>query len=318
MNRPKGLMPAAHPYGFTFTPMPAPSSEILPENTLRKPLWLKAKIPGGADYAQLRDNVREHKLHTVCESASCPNLGECWSKGTATVMILGNTCTRGCRFCDVPKGKPEGLDTEEPERVAESVRLMGLKYVVITSVARDDLKDQGADVWNETILRTRLENPGCRVEVLIPDMQGRTDLIDHILDAGPDVLNHNFETVQRLQKHVRGRGNIRDTSAVLRRAKERGFFTKTSLMLGVGETREEMEDIIRHIADLKVDILTMGQYLSPGGPAHLPVTRFVPPEEFDSLRDYALAQGIRVCQSGPLVRSSYRADEAAEVLFAPV
>jgi lipoic acid synthetase len=294
---------------------PAASPEI--PSPLRKPLWLKAKIPGGADYAQLRDNVREHKLHTVCESASCPNLGECWSKGTATVMILGNTCTRGCRFCDVPKGRPEGLDTEEPERVAESVRLMALKYVVITSVARDDLADQGAEVWNETILRTRLENPGCRVEVLIPDMQGRLDLVDHILDAGPDVLNHNFETVERLQKHVRGRGNIRDTSAVLRRAKERGFFTKTSLMLGVGETREELEGIIRHIAGLKVDILTMGQYLSPGGPAHLPVSRFVPPEEFDSLRDYALTQGIRVCQSGPLVRSSYRADEAAAVLFTP-
>jgi lipoic acid synthetase len=284
------------------TPAPSPT---------RKPLWLKAKIPGGADYAALRDNVREHKLHTVCESASCPNLGECWSAGTATVMILGNTCTRGCRFCDVPKGKPDGLDGEEPERVAESVRLMALKYVVITSVARDDLPDQGADIWHETILRTRLENPGTRVEVLIPDMQGRTELIDHILDAMPDVLNHNFETVQRLQKHVRGRGNIRDTSAVLRRAKERGFITKTSLMVGVGETRGELEEIIRHIAELKVDILTIGQYLSPGGPAHLPVTRFVPPEEFAELRDYALAQGIRVCQSGPLVRSSYKADEAA-------
>jgi lipoic acid synthetase len=282
---------------------------------VRKPTWLKAKIPGGADYAALRDNVREHKLHTVCESASCPNLGECWSAGTATVMILGNTCTRGCRFCDVPKGKPDGLDGEEPERVAESVRLMGLKYVVITSVARDDLADQGAEVWHETILRTRLENPDTRVEVLIPDMQGRSELIDIILDAKPDVLNHNFETVQRLQKHVRGRGNIRDTSAVLRRAKERGFITKTSLMVGVGETREELEDIIRHIAELKVDILTIGQYLSPGGPAHLPVTRFVPPEEFAELRDYALAQGIRVCQSGPLVRSSYKADEAAAVLF---
>jgi lipoic acid synthetase len=281
----------------------------------RKPLWLKAKIPSGAEYAALRDNVREHRLHTVCESASCPNLGECWSAGTATVMILGNTCTRGCRFCDVPKGRPDGLDGEEPERVAESVRLMNLKYVVITSVARDDLPDGGAEIWHETVLRTRLENPGTRVEVLIPDMQGRLDLVDHILDAGPDVLNHNFETVERLQRHVRGRANIRDTSAVLRRAKERGFVTKTSLMVGVGETRGELEDIIRHIADLKVDILTIGQYLSPGGPNHLPVTRFVPPEEFAELHDFALAQGIRVCQSGPLVRSSYKADEAAGVIF---
>jgi lipoic acid synthetase len=292
------------------------STPPIPAAPVRKPLWLKAQIPSGTGYAALRDNVRAHKLHTVCESASCPNLGECWSAGTATVMILGNTCTRGCKFCDVPKGKPDGLDGEEPERVAESVRLMNLKYVVITSVARDDLRDQGAEVWHETILRTRLENPGTRVEVLIPDMQGRLDLVDQILDAAPDVLNHNFETVRRLQKHVRGRGNIADTSAVLARAKARGFVTKTSLMVGVGETREELEEIIRHIADLRVDILTIGQYLSPGGPHHLPVSRFVPPEEFNELRDYALAQGIRVCQSGPLVRSSYKADEAAGVIFA--
>lgn len=282
---------------------------------LRKPVWLKARIPAGPEYAALRENVRSHNLHTVCESASCPNLGECWSEGTATVMILGNTCTRGCRFCDVPKGRPDGLDGEEPERVAESVRLMNLKYVVITSVARDDLKDGGADIWHETILRTRLENPGTRIEILIPDMQGRLDLVDRILDAGPDVLNHNFETVERLQRHVRGKANFRDTSAVLRRAKERGFVTKTSLMLGVGETRGELEAVIDHIADLRVDILTIGQYLSPGGPNHLPVERFVPPEEFDALRDYARSRGIRVCQSGPLVRSSYKADEAAAAIF---
>jgi lipoic acid synthetase len=282
---------------------------------LRKPLWLKAKIPSGPEYSALRENVRSHGLHTVCESASCPNLGECWSEGTATVMILGNTCTRGCKFCDVPKGRPDGLDGEEPERVAESVRLMNLKYVVITSVARDDLQDGGAEIWHETVMRTRLENPGTRVEILIPDMQGRLDLVDRILDAGPDVLNHNFETVERLQRHVRGKANFRDTSAVLRRAKERGFVTKTSLMLGVGETREELEAVIDHIADLKVDILTIGQYLSPGGPNHLPVERYAPPEEFSALREYALARGIRVCQSGPLVRSSYKADEAAGMIF---
>ena len=282
---------------------------------LRKPLWLKAKIPSGTEYSALRENVRSHGLHTVCESASCPNLGECWSEGTATVMILGNTCTRGCKFCDVPKGRPDGLDGEEPERVAESVRLMNLKYVVITSVARDDLADGGAEIWHETVMRTRLENPGTRVEILIPDMQGRLDLVDRILDAGPDVLNHNFETVERLQRHVRGKANFRDTSAVLRRAKERGFVTKTSLMLGVGETTEELHAVIDHIADLKVDILTIGQYLSPGGPNHLPVERYAPPEEFSVLRDYALARGIRVCQSGPLVRSSYKADEAAGKIF---
>ncbi len=285
---------------------------MIPE---RKPLWLKARIPGGSDYARMRDIVRSNKLHTVCESANCPNQGECWAQGTATVMILGNTCTRGCRFCDVPKGKPGEYDREEPERVAASVKLMGLKYVVITSVARDDLPDQGTEVWANTIIHTRVENPECRIEVLIPDLQGRADLIDIVLDAGPDVLNHNFETVERLQRQVRGRANIRDTSAVLRRAKERSFITKTSLMLGVGETREELEAIIRHIAELRVDILTIGQYLAPSV-EHLPVSRFVLPEEFEDLKKFALEQGIAVCQSGPLVRSSYRADETAELLLA--
>ena len=284
---------------------------MIPE---RKPAWLKARIPGGEGYARLHNIVRSHQLHTVCESANCPNQGECWASGTATVMILGNTCTRGCHFCDVPKGKPGAYDREEPERVAASVKLMGLKYVVITSVARDDLPDQGAEVWAETILRTRTENPDCRIEVLIPDLQGREDLIDIVLDASPDVLNHNFETVERLQRQVRGKANMRDTGAVLRRAKERGFITKTSLMLGVGETREELEAIIRHIADLRVDILTMGQYLQPSA-THLPVHRYVTPNEFEELRDFALHAGIAVCQSGPLVRSSYRADEAAEMLL---
>jgi lipoic acid synthetase len=280
----------------------------------RKPLWLKARIPGGEDYARVKNIVRSHDLHTVCESANCPNQGECWAAGTATVMILGNTCTRGCRFCDVPKGKPASYDREEPERVAASVRLMDLKYVVITSVARDDLPDQGAGVWAETILRTRAENPECRIEVLIPDLQGRIDLVDQVLDARPDVLNHNFETIARLQRQVRGRANIEDTSAVLRRAKERGFITKTSIMLGLGETREEIEALIRSIAALRVDILTIGQYLPPSK-EHLTVQRFVPPMEFDALRDFALCEGIAVCQSGPLVRSSYRADEAAELLL---
>ncbi len=282
--------------------------------TQRKPTWLKAKIPGGHEYAEIRDIVRSHQLHTVCESASCPNLGECWSAGTATLMILGNTCTRGCHFCDVPKGKPPAYDKEEPERVATSVRLMKLNYVVITSVARDDLPDQGAEIWAETILRVRAENPGCRIEVLIPDLQGRIDLLDIVLDSRPDILNHNFETVERLQKAVRGKANYRDTSTVLRHAKERGFKTKTSLMLGLGETQEELEATMRHIALLDVDILTLGQYLAPSS-SHLKVHRFLPPEEFNQLRDYALQTGIKVCQAGPLVRSSYKAHEAATALL---
>ncbi len=279
-----------------------------------KPAWLKAKIPGGEAYAKVRDIVVEHNLNTVCQSASCPNLGECWAKGTATFMILGNICTRGCRFCDVPKGRPGAYDREEPARVADSVRLMKLKYAVITSVARDDLPDQGADVWAETIRAVRAAAPACRIEVLIPDMQGNLGLVDRILDARPDILNHNFETVPRLQKQVRGRGNIADSSSVLAHAKARGFATKTSLMLGLGESEEEMHGMIRYIASLKVDILTMGQYLQPSRD-HLAVERYVPPAEFEALRVFSLENGIRICTSAPMVRSSYNADLQSAPLF---
>jgi lipoyl synthase len=279
-----------------------------------KPAWLKAKIPGGEAYSKVRGIVEEHGLNTVCQSASCPNLGECWAKGTATFMILGNICTRGCRFCDVPKGRPGVYDRDEPARVADSVRLMKLKYAVITSVARDDLPDQGADVWAETIRAVRAAAPHCRIEVLIPDMQGRLDLVDRILGAKPDILNHNFETVPRLQKSVRGRGNIADSSAVLTHAKSRGFATKTSLMLGLGESEPEMHEMIGYIASLKVDILTMGQYLQPSRD-HLAVNRYVRPEEFEALRVYSLANGIRICISAPMVRSSYNADAQSAPLF---
>ncbi len=296
---------------------PDPSSApVLPARRALpgKPAWLKARIPGGEAYSKVRATVEEHGLNTVCQSASCPNLGECWSKGTATFMILGNTCTRGCRFCDVPKGRPGEYDREEPARVAESVRLMKLKYAVITSVSRDDLPDQGADVWAGTIRATRAAAPGCRIEVLIPDMQADIGLIDRILDAGPDILNHNFETVPRLQKAVRGRGNIADSSAVLAHAKRRGFRTKTSLMLGLGESDEEVKGMIAYVASLKVDILTMGQYLQPTRD-HLPVDRYVPPAGFEALRIHALENGIRICVSGPMVRSSYNADQQSAPLF---
>ena len=288
----------------------SPSTRPLPG----KPAWLKARIPGGEAYSKVRATVERHGLHTVCESASCPNLGECWSKGTATFMILGDICTRGCRFCDVPKGRPGSYDREEPARVAASVRLMALKYAVITSVARDDLPDQGAEVWAGTIRAVREAAPGCRIETLIPDMQGDTGLVDRILDARPDILNHNFETVPRLQRAVRGRGNIRDSSEVLSHAKGKGFFTKTSLMLGLGESLDEVREMIAYIASLKVDILTMGQYLQPSR-AHLPVARFVPPAEFEALRIHALGNGIRICVSAPMVRSSYNADQQSGPLF---
>jgi lipoic acid synthetase len=281
---------------------------------LGKPKWLKARIPGGEAYAAVRDTVEKHGLNTVCQSASCPNLGECWAKGTATFMILGNICTRGCRFCDVPKGKPGSYDREEPGRVADSIRLMKLKYAVITSVARDDLPDQGAEVWAETIRQVRLAAPNCRVEVLIPDMQGKLDLVDAILDAGPDILNHNFETIPRLQKAVRGRGNLRDSGAVLTHAKTRRFHTKTSLMLGLGETPDEVREMILHVASLGIDILTMGQYLQPSR-EHIPVARWVTPAEFEEHRVFALANGIRICISAPMVRSSYNADQQSAPLF---
>jgi lipoic acid synthetase len=280
-----------------------------------KPAWLKARIPGGDAYAQVKATVEAHGLNTVCQSASCPNLGECWSKGTATFMILGNICTRGCRFCDVPKGKPSDHDREEPARVAESVRLMRLRYAVITSVARDDLPDQGAGIWASTIKEVRKSAPDCKVEVLIPDMQARMDLLDVILEAGPDILNHNFETVPRLQKTVRGRGNIEDSTAVLVHAKAAGFRTKTSLMLGLGESPEEVREMIRYVASLRIDILTLGQYLQPSK-EHLPVERFVTPAEFSAFRDYALENGVRICVSGPMVRSSYNADVQSAPLFA--
>ena len=279
-----------------------------------KPAWLKARIAGGEAYSKVRATVEKHGLHTVCESASCPNLGECWSKGTATFMILGNICTRGCRFCDVPKGRPGAVDREEPARVAESVRLMGLRYAVITSVARDDLADQGAGLWAETIRAVRAAAPECRIEVLIPDLQARLDLLEVILEAGPDILNHNFETVPRLQRAVRGRANLLDSGAILAHAKAAGFITKTSLMLGLGESPEEVREMIHHVASLKIDILTLGQYLQPTR-VHLPVDRFVPPAEFDGFRDYALGNGVRICVSGPMVRSSYKADQQSAPLF---
>jgi lipoyl synthase len=288
------------------TPSPIP---------LRKPAWLKARIPGGRGYSELRATVDNHRLHTVCESAGCPNMGECWSEGTATFMILGNTCTRGCRFCEVPKGRPGEYDRDEPDRVAASVKLMRLKYAVITSVTRDDLPDQGSEVWADTIATIKAVMPDCKVETLIPDMQGRLDLLDVILNAGPDVLNHNFETVRRLQKQVRGRGNIGDSTAVLQHSKARGFLTKTSLMLGLGEEAHEIREMLEYCAELKVDIVTLGQYLAPSK-GHHPILRYVTPEEFEAHREYALRLGIPVCVSGPLVRSSYNADKAAIPLLA--
>ncbi len=274
----------------------------------RKPDWLRAKLPTSPEYKKVRNIVDENDLHTVCQSARCPNMGECWSRRTATVMILGNTCTRACTFCAIDTGRPTELDLAEPARVAKGIQKMGLRHAVITSVARDDLKDGGASVWAATIRAIRYRNPETSIEVLIPDFRGRNDQLDIVLDAGPDILNHNMETVKRLQRPVRKTASWDITSKVLSHAKSRDFITKSGLMLGIGEEEHEIEDTLRHLHDIGVDIITIGQYLQPSR-EHRKMFRWVTPEEFQHWKDFALGMGVPVVESGPLVRSSYHADE---------
>jgi len=289
------------------------AQEPLPLNA-RKPSWLRARIPGGPVYQQTTTIVREHKLHTVCESAQCPNLGECWSRKTATIMILGNICTRSCGFCAVQTGRPTELDRDEPRRVAEAIRLMGLRHAVITSVARDELLDGGAAIWAATIRAVREENPGTAIEVLIPDFKGRWQDLETVLEAGPDILNHNVETVPRLHKQVRPQARYKRSLELLRRAKNAGFVTKSGLMLGIGETDPEIDATLRDMAADHLDILTLGQYLRPST-QHLPLYRWVTPEDFARWKQFALDLGCRVVESGPLVRSSYHADEQSDSLL---
>jgi lipoic acid synthetase len=282
------------------TPAAGPAPE-------RRPEWLKVKLPTGETYQWLKKMMRSKELHTVCEEARCPNMAECWSSGTATFMILGDTCTRSCGFCAVKTGRPGTVDPEEPGHVAEAVRLMGVKHAVITSVNRDELKDGGAAIFAETIRRTRLENPAVRVEVLIPDFKGNREALQMIIDAKPDILNHNTETVPSLYRKVRPQGRYQWTLDLLEEAKRQGMTTKTGIMLGLGEEREELLRTMQDLVDRKVDILTLGQYLQPTK-GHLAVDRFVPPSEFDELREIGLRIGFRYVESGPLVRSSYHAE----------
>jgi len=277
----------------------------------RKPAWLRAKLPSGPGFTAVRQLVEGTHLHTVCQSAQCPNLGECWARGTATVMILGNICTRSCNFCAIQTGRPTELDLGEPARVAEAVARMGLRHVVVTSVARDELADGGAGVWAATIRAVRYRNPRTAIEVLVPDFKGRTEDIDTVLDAKPDIFNHNVETVERLQKPVRVQARYDRSRGVLRHAKSRGFTIKTGLMLGLGERTDEVEQCLRDLVADRVDILTVGQYLQPT-PRHLPVDRWVPPEEFQQWKEFGLRLGLGVVESGPLVRSSYHADEQSQ------
>ncbi len=277
----------------------------------RKPDWLRAKLPTSDEYKKVREIVDTHDLHTVCKSAQCPNMGECWSRGTATVMILGNICTRSCRFCAIQTGRPTELDLGEPARVAESIARMRLKHAVITSVARDDLRDGGAAVWAATIRAIHHRIPECAVEVLTADFRGRQEHLDIVLDACPDIFNHNLETVERLQRPIRKTARYDRSLWVLRHAKSRGFITKSGIMLGIGERREEVEQVLKDMQAEGVDILTIGQYLQPSH-GHAPVDRWVTPDEFRYWKNYALEIGFGVCESGPLIRSSYHAEEQSD------
>ena len=276
-----------------------------------KPKWLRAKLPTSAEYKKTLQTVNEHELNTVCKSAQCPNMGECWSRGTATVMILGNICTRSCSFCAIQTGRPTELDIGEPARVADSIAKMNLKHAVITSVARDDLKDGGASIWANTIRAVHNRMPECAVEVLTADFRGQQEYLDIVLDACPDIFNHNLETVERLQRPIRKTARYDRSLWVLEHAKSRGFITKSGIMLGIGETEDEIKIVLNDMLQVGVDILTIGQYLQPS-PKHEPVDRWVTPEEFQKWKDYALEIGYGVCESGPLIRSSYHAEEQSE------
>jgi lipoic acid synthetase len=277
-----------------------------------KPEWLKARAPVGENYHELKKLARGLGLHTVCESAQCPNIGECWEHKTATFMLLGNICTRHCGFCAVPKGKPEAIDFDEPRRVAEAVARLGLKFTVVTSVNRDDDNLGGARVFALTIEEIRRVAPGCQIEVLIPDFQGHDDCLEVVLAAKPNILNHNTETVPSLYRVARSGARYERTLRLLERTKEIDprTVTKTGLMVGLGETTDELLQVFRDLATKHVDILTVGQYLRPSKD-HLPVKRLVPPEEFRFLKEEALKMGFRHVESGPLVRSSYHAHEQA-------
>jgi lipoyl synthase len=270
--------------------------------------WLKVKLPHGENYFELKQLVREQRLHTVCESASCPNIGECWNQKTATFMILGDICTRSCGFCDVKTGRPLGLDHEEPARVAAAVKTLGLKHAVLTSVNRDELPDGGAAVWAATIRQVKALNPACTVEALIPDFEGLEEALELVLTAKPDILAHNTETVPRLYRTVRPQAKYPRSLELLQRAKQRGFVTKSGLMVGLGEEWEELRQVMQDLCTVHCDILTIGQYLQPSR-RHLPVLRIYTPEEFQQLRQNGLAFGFRHVEAGPLVRSSYHAGE---------
>lgn len=275
----------------------------------KKPKWLRVKLPTGENYKNVRGLVDKYNLHTICESGHCPNMGECWGAGTATFMILGNICTRSCGFCNVATGRPETVDWEEPEKVARSVKLMKVKHAVLTSVDRDDLADGGSIIWAETVKAIRRISPRTTMETLIPDFKGELHNVDRIIEANPEIVSHNMETVRRLTRKVRIQAQFDRSLMVLKYLKDNGIHrTKSGIMLGLGETKEEVIDAMKDLREADVDILTLGQYLQPT-PKHLPVVEFITPEVFEELKEIGLEMGFRYVESGPLVRSSYHAEK---------
>lgn len=291
----------------TMQELPVVSKITESESIVKKPAWLRVKLPTGESYKHVRGLVDTHKLHTICESGNCPNMGECWGEGTATFMILGNTCTRSCGFCAVATGRPDAVDWDEPQRVAEAIYLMKVKHAVITSVDRDEIKDGGSIIWYNTIHAVKALNPGTTLETLIPDFKGQKENIQRIINAAPEVVSHNVETVERLTRAVRIQAKYRRSMEVIRTLKQGGMRTKSGIMLGLGETKEEVVQSLGDLIDNGCDVVTIGQYLQPTK-KHLTVHRFVHPDEFAELKEIGYRLGFDYVESGPLVRSSYHSE----------
>jgi lipoic acid synthetase len=277
-----------------------------------KPNWLRVKLPTGPDYARVRRIVDEQKLHTICESGNCPNMGECWGEGTATFMILGNVCTRSCSFCAVATGRPNEYDEDEPRRVAEAIAAMGVKHAVITSVNRDELKDRGAEIWYQTVVKVKELSPETTIETLIPDVKGNWDALSRMVEARQEVVSHNMETVAELYRRVRPQAKYERSLEQIRRTKEMGHRTKSGIMVGLGESREQMFEAMDHLVENGLDILTIGQYLQPTK-MHLEVAEFIHPDLFEVYREEGIKRGLKYVESGPLVRSSYHSERHVHV-----
>ncbi|OJV17641.1 MAG: lipoyl synthase [Dyadobacter sp. 50-39] len=285
---------------------------VIPSERRKRPDWLRVKLPAGPEFRKVRQLVDNYKLHTICESGNCPNMGECWGAGTATFMILGNVCTRSCSFCAVATGRPNEYDTDEPRRVAEAIKLMQVKHAVITSVNRDELKDKGAEIWYQTVRQVKENTPETTIETLIPDVKSNWDALIHMIEAGQEVVSHNMETVERLYRAVRPQAKYTRSLEQIRRTKEFGQRTKSGIMLGLGETQDEVYKAMDDLAANGLDILTLGQYLQPTK-MHHEVIEWITPEMFDNYREEGLKRGLKYVESGPLVRSSYHAERHVNV-----